>query len=155
MLGVAEPLNFPTPPVHVGFRCAWTACVKATSPTPPLHVGFRCAWRACAKARVRGFFQRLLQSLHRAATFPAACNCSSCSPSSLPGVRAGSSLVFLCLGFFLGWCFGFLVGFGLGVVWGVGFSACLLAVGCAHRLAGLYSLQVGEAQGFFSDEVFP
>ena len=30
----------------------------------------------------------------------------------------------------------------------------LLAVGCAHRLAGLYSLQVGGAQGFFPKRGF-
>ena len=37
----------------------------------------------------------------------------------------------------LGFLLGLLLGFGLGVVW-------VLAVGCAHRLAGLYSLQRGN-----------
>ena len=91
----------------------------------------------------------------RAATFPTARNCSSCSPSSLPGVRAGSSFGFPLLGFFLGWCFGFLVGFGLGVVWCVGFPLVSWQWGVRTGSLVCIVCRSVELRVFFPNEVFP
>ena len=121
VLGVAEPLNFPHPPCPrwLSLRLEGLRKSNFPHPPPPLHVGFRCAWRACVKARVRGFFQRLLESLHR--TGPLLFQPPATAPVVRPPLCQGFVLGLLWFSFawvFLGlvlWVFGwFWLGCGVG-----------------------------------------